>query len=441
MITLLFFLGMFAAGSFLSITKRPIYGLCVHLMCLYFHAPGSWWGSSLPDLRWSFLSAFITLLSVMIHHKKQECVSKTHWLSSPVAKLLLAYVIWVWIQNAWATSFALNYQHSILMSKFLLLIYLIRKCLVNKEDYLSLLVCHIVGNSFWGYIGLSHTSGRFETVPSPGMSDGNLLAIHMGPFILLASFVLLMKLNKYKFALVPFIVVTLNGVFLTQSRGGLVGLVIAGVVAVLFVPKYAKKTFYLYAVVALVGAASILGQTFIERIQNTVGDQETGEVEASAESRIFIAQAQWKIAKQNIIFGHGNQGTLMLARYYLDDKWLTGKGGARARGSHNLTMSILVDGGLVGIFLYYGIFVYILSQFFSQRKNIVSELDGVYMLFLGTGLGVICFLATSQFANSVKLETDIWLIGMASVLIQWIKERKPDTLNSKRKTKYKRRTA
>lgn len=431
---------MFAAGSFLALKKRPIYGLCVHLMCLYLHAPGSWWGSSLPDLRWSFLSALITLLSVMIHHKKETCVSSVHWLSSPVSKLFLVYVLWVWIQNLWAINFDFNYQHSILLSKFLLLIYLIRKCLLNKEDCLALFVCHIVGSSFWGYIGLSHTSGRFESVPSPGMSDGNLLAIHMGPFVLLASFVLLMGLNKYKFALIPFVVLTLNGIFLTQSRGGLVGLVGAGFLSIFFIPKYAKSKFFLYASVALIGAASILGQTFIDRIQNTVGDQETGEVESSAESRIFIAKAQWEIAKENILIGHGNQGTLMLSRYYLDNKWLTGKEGARSRGSHNLTLSILVDGGLVGVVLYFGIFAYILKYFFSQRRNIVNESDGLYMLFLGAGLGIICFLITSQFANSVKLETDIWLMGMASVLIQWIKEKKSNALKVKRKSRFKRRT-
>lgn len=425
MLTLLFFVLGFFTNIFLALTKRPIFGLYAYIMSVYMYAPGSWWGSSLPDLRWAMLSSLVTLISINIHSKKDGAISNILWLKSGEVKFYLAFVVWVWLQNMWALSSHYSMAHSILVTKFLLLIYLIKKSTVNINDYIGIIIANILGCGFWGYLGWTRTGGgRFESVPTPGMSDGNLLSIYMAPFLIMASFVLLAKISNRKYLIIPLVGLTLNAIFLTQSRGAMVGLAVSGLLALFFIPKYTKKLFYVYLVIALTAGAALLGQDFVERMQNTVEDKESGEVEASAASRIFIAKAQLAMASENPIFGYGHRGTLQLSPQYMDDSLLTGKGGSRVRGSHNLTMTVLVDHGLIGIVFYYGGMMLILFKALSYRKEILTSEDPIYIILVGSILGLVCMIVTSQFANSMKLEIDIWCIAMCSVLLSWLEEKK-----------------
>jgi len=425
-ITALGFLCLFFGSILKALAGRPIYGLYAYILTLYMYAPGSWWGASLPDLRWSLMSAVVTLMSIWIYSKpnrRDGGAKNTYdspWYAGAVVKLYFLFVVWVWIQNLWAVGAEVHFEYSIIVTKFLLLIYLVNKAVRSLNDLLSIVVVHIIGCSFFGYIGLTqHAGGRLESVPTPGMSDGNLLSIHMVPFLIAASYVLLLDVGKKKYCLIPFIVLTLNAVFLTESRGAIVGLGCAGLLAVFFIAKKQRKLFTSLAMLALIGGLSLIGEQLLSRLNSTVGDR--GEiVDKSAESRIYIAKAQFRMFKASPFFGHGHRGTLYLSPEYLDQRWLTSSEGKLVRASHNITMSILVDHGLVGLLTYFGAVLAIFYQALSHRSKIINEEKPIYIVLTGCVLGLFAVMVTSQLANSMRLEVGIWFIALCSLILQWL---------------------
>jgi hypothetical protein len=65
-ITALVFVGLYVAGL-VAAFRNPMFGLCAYLWAFYNHPPSRWWGSELPDLRWSLIAAAVTLAAYVIH--------------------------------------------------------------------------------------------------------------------------------------------------------------------------------------------------------------------------------------------------------------------------------------------------------------------------------------------------------------------------------------
>ena len=69
-LTAIAFLAAYFGCLFRAFSKDPKWGLYAYLLAFYAHPVGRWWGQSLPDLRWSFLAALVTLVAVFFSKKK-----------------------------------------------------------------------------------------------------------------------------------------------------------------------------------------------------------------------------------------------------------------------------------------------------------------------------------------------------------------------------------
>jgi O-antigen ligase len=238
---------------------------------------------------------------------------------------------------------------------------------------------------------------------------------------------LLANYGKIKFLAVPFLVLTLNAILLTQSRGGMLGIAVAGLVALFWVPKRSRRMFRLYLVLAVAGGATLMGPQIIERLNSIKVDEESGRREKSAESRLVIIEAQLEMFKLAPLVGQGHRGTLRLSPLYIPEEYMTSaKGGSMVRGSHNLTMSYLVDHGLVGAFLYFSILLIVFIRGIRIRAWLLRSGSNIAILYIGCTLALISVLITSQFSNSMRLEIDVWFIAMLSLLYQWIEKSRQD---------------
>ena len=70
MLSALLFVGTFALLAALALWRYPVCGVYLYIMIFYVHPPSRWWGQSLPDLRWSMLSAAIALLALIVHWRR-----------------------------------------------------------------------------------------------------------------------------------------------------------------------------------------------------------------------------------------------------------------------------------------------------------------------------------------------------------------------------------
>lgn len=71
-LTALGFIGVYAALLVLAFTARPIYGLYAYFWAFYNNPTSRWWGSDIPEFRWSLLAAAATLVALLCAGRPTE---------------------------------------------------------------------------------------------------------------------------------------------------------------------------------------------------------------------------------------------------------------------------------------------------------------------------------------------------------------------------------
>jgi O-antigen ligase len=424
-VTAIGYLIFFFYGLFKTITDKPIWGIYVYFFTFYLHAPSSWWGRSLPDLRWSFIAAIVTLLALFAKREKHALV---FWKYAS-NKLIFLFTLFVIFQSVLVNNVSVHMEYVFLIIKFTVLIFILQNSIKSLDDLRGVVWINLLGSSYLAYVGITQFSGgRLEGLSTAGMSSANQLAQLFGAVLIFLSYTLLGKFDKRSLVKMPFICAILYALFLTESRGALLGLAVVGALAMFFVPKNTKKMFFTFALLALVAGSILMGPQLIERFRSTQAN-EFGEIQdKSARSRFTIIESQWKMVKQSPITGHGNRGTLLLSPYYIPKEYLTAEG---VRSSHNLVMAMLVDHGFIGASLYFlAVFICMKKIFLVRRKMpeiIDSETQELLNLLAGTCLALTYYICVGMASNNKPLEPDIWFLALIPIISSLVEQR----LNSK----------
>ncbi|WP_319574693.1 O-antigen ligase family protein [uncultured Desulfobacter sp.] len=419
-LTVFGFVGLYFSGIYMAFTRHPVWGLLPYCLALYLSPAHNWFGSYLPDLRWSLLASICAVLSIFFNGSKLP--AKTHWLKTGPARIILCYSLWMWIQYPWALSKDMHIEGTVLITKYLLLYYIIYKVLNTDADFFKFFLFNIFGSYYVSTRVLAYSlSGRVEGVGGPGMSDSNTLGMHMSLILIFAAMMLLKKNTIFanrlywrmcQFAIFVSAVYIANAVVQTISRSAVLGLVAGGMLLIVIKHRTVKKKFYLYLVFAFAGLIYFTPYTFWERL-NTITEAVQGEeVEASAYSRLVIASAQWKMFKENI-FGNGHRGTQVLSPYYLGDEYLaTLYTGGRGRSSHCTFLTSLVEQGVPGALLYLMMVFWGIKTIFSYRKK-----DPVmYLYFMGVSASLAAIFVSGIFVDYLKSEVQIYCFAMLASL-------------------------
>ena len=413
-ITALVFLAVFSVGCLVAL-KRPFVGLLLYFFVFYMHPPGKYWGAFLPEIRWTFIVAVVTLLSVIINEK-----NKKRWLQVGETKLLLIFFAYTCLQLFFVEFTEVQKTYVILLFKLILLFFLI-VTLVNTQTRLyQLVIANCLGAAYIGFTALqTHSRGRFEAAGLPGIEDGNLLAIHLIPVIIMASVIILTDLKK-KFLIFLPLAFAANLLFMSGSRGGLAGLFVAGLFFIWFSPKEKKQLVRRWAVVAALLGSALTGPLIIDRVNKVIKADEVEKVDKSAYSRVVIIKGQWEMFKDYPVMGYGHRGTLILSPIYISQEFMTKTAIGGRRASHNITMSFLVDHGILGAGIFFTLILTALAKV-KLVRTAFSENQISSLVLLGATSGLFGLMAASQFSNSKVLEISIWtiaIIGSCSLLIR-----------------------
>ncbi|MBU2883717.1 O-antigen ligase family protein [Psychrosphaera sp. B3R10] len=409
-ITALFFLAIFALGCIYTL-KRPFAGLLLYFFVYYMHPPGKYWGSFIPEMRWTLIVALLTLISTFIHEKDLKA-----WLKPKETKILLLFFGYVCLQLMWVDIPSLHQVYVILLFKLIVLYFLILTLVNTELRLIAVIVANVLGSA---YIGLNaiqtHQRGRFEAAGLPGIEDSNLLSIHLIPIILMSSIIILTNLKRKYFIFIP-LALTANLFFMAGSRGGLVGLLISGLFFIWYSPKEKKAQIRKWALAALVLGSMLVGPLIMERVNQVVKADDTESVDKSAYSRFVIIEGQWGMFKDHLLAGYGHRGTLILSPMYIDEEFMTKTEAGGRRGSHNITMSFLVDHGVIGSLLY---FLFIISTI--KNVKLVQSTFGINsnlsLILLSFVAGLVGVMVASQFSNSKVLEISIWLVALVGASV------------------------
>lgn len=420
-LTAMVFLALFFCGLFKALAGRPIWALYVYFLCVYFHAPTQWWGESLPDLRWSLLASLVATVSLFLYPPQQ----KIRFWVFPENRFLTVLMVFVVAQLGFSLNFDVQMEYVALLFKFILLIFLIQNTVHTIRDIQGVILANVFGAAFLAYHGIvSHTGGRLEGIGTPGMESANQLGQHFALVLLMGSYILLDRFRPWHLLLAGGIGLILIAVFMTESRGVIASLAIAGVLAMYFVPQGIRGKLTLFAVAGLFAGASLMGPQIMERFQGVKSDDNGEIIDPSAASRLVILEAEYNMFKTSPIVGHGHRGTLLLSPLYVTEEYMDhSHGGEGRRASHNTFSGYLVDHGVIGAFLYFSALLICMSRFSLVRGSVPhlgsrdqEQYRRLASLLAGCLLALFTFLMAGMGSNNKKLEGGIWIVALAPVI-------------------------
>jgi hypothetical protein len=405
-ITAIGFILVFMVGSLYTL-KKPLAGILLYFFCFYMHPPGKYWGTFLPEIRWTLIVAILTLISVFIHEK-----NKGDWLKFKESKLLIAFVVFVGLQFPFVLSTEWHQVYFILLVKLLILYFLLITIINTKEKLVMVIVANLIGCAYIGFTALqTHAGGRFERAGLPSINDSNLLAIHVIPIVVAGAFLFLSSAVKKKYWLLMPLAFAGNLIIMTGSRGAIGALAVTGLFLILFSAKEFRGTLIKWGALALLALSFISIDLIMNRIASITEATNTEQVDVSAQSRMVIINAQIAMFKENMLIGNGHRTTLLLSPLYIDKKYLTDTSAGALRASHNLTMSMLADHGIIGATLFFLIVLGTIKSGLSMSKNKEYDRD-LRLIMLGLIGGIVGLMAASQFSNSKVLEITIWMFAL-----------------------------
>lgn len=424
MLTALAFLAGYVTLLGLALVRHPIWGLYAYLASFYIHPPSRWWAQNLPDLRWAFLSAGVTLLAILIHRGKLNA-QRPAWYASLPAVLLIVFVVWLWIQSLWALDVGAHRDASIQFMKYLVAFYFIYRLAETPERMRDILLVHVAGCAYLGMLAQltdNFVDGRLNGVGGPGIDDANTLGMFLGTGLLVAAMLALVERGWRRIFVIVAGPVILNGVVLAASRGAFLGVLVGGFVLFLVKPPQCRRLFWVFTVVGIVGAVSLMDQRFIDRMLSiTAAVEKSEEMDSSAESRWATIEAQLKMFVDYPL-GTGHKGTAVLSPRYLDAKWLTTRPGedesAAARSSHNTLLTALVEQSIPGVAVYLLFVLWGMRSVYlirlRQRTDPAAQLP--YGGAAAAALAVV--LAAGLFTDYLMAEVQVWMVALLAAQLQ-----------------------
>ena len=158
--TALLFLGGYALGLLLTFFRHPIFGLYTYLFTFYMAPNDAWWSRSIPDLRYLLIAGVVAVLATLRLPSETE---RRQWFGTYVGRLLIAWVVYNWLQIGWAVDRDAQIEGAILYSKHLIAFYLMYRFANSAERIRDIAIVHVVGCAWFGYQALGAGGGRLET--------------------------------------------------------------------------------------------------------------------------------------------------------------------------------------------------------------------------------------------------------------------------------------
>ena len=191
------FFSCFIIGCCLAFIRHPIFGLLTYVATYYLHPPSRWWGSTLPDIRWSLVAALATGIAIIINKKKPE-QSRVKEKRSIIFGYSL-FCFWLIIQYSWSLAPETHSELIFLYIKYSALIWIITTTVDSEKHLHWFCWAHILGCTYLGWIAYSeYDGGRFESFGGSDINEANAGALQMVSAILISASIFLIARFKEK---------------------------------------------------------------------------------------------------------------------------------------------------------------------------------------------------------------------------------------------------
>ena len=411
-LTAIIFLLFFVVIVFLTVARNPIYGVMAYVSLLFLDPPDRWWGAVLPDLRWSLVAGFATLIGMAIHKPKTPTLPFGR---HGVVWFVALFILWLIVQMQWVLEPDIHLDLINYYWKYFLAMYLIYRCVDTEQRLRMLLWTFVCGCGYLAYVAYTgYRGGRFDDFGGAGIGEANAGALTLVAGIFVAAALFLREENRGKAVLLLMVPFMVNALIMTISRSGFLALASGGLVFNAFSPPKIRVRVAVLSVLGICGFFVLADPGYWNRIESV--KYRGAEVQGldTGSGRLNILHAQVRMFRDHPL-GCGHHCTMTLSPSYLDEKDLDSGSGQRA--SHNTIMSMLVEHGFVGGIYYALVWGWILTAIRKLRRG--RERLSPLMLTLTTGVAS-CLAAqfvADQFVPYVRYEVRFWMITVLMVML------------------------
>jgi len=415
----LFYLLVVTSGWLVAFWRGPIWALVVYVF-IYFNIPAhQWWGSQVPDLRWSLLAAAVLLTSCMMHGDKLTPRSSSQNLPGVFLLLLL---VWMMAISPFGPDPGRSWNKVYDFFRYVLIFFLINRVIRDFTKYRLFVAMLLVCTFYLSVLAHHYFSGsRLDGVGLPDASDANMLAALV--LLVLPLYVAMFVTEQKWLRLLPLaaMVMVLNMFVMCGSRGAFLGLIVQGGMAL---PILRRQVGLFRALACCLIVVACLFRLMSDQYKDRLlgleqGLQnESGEMGAVSAGRTEI----WKyglLMVRDYPLGAGGGAFRGLSPLYIPGSLLTG--GERA--SHNTYLLVLVEQGGVGLIIYFGfIFALFRILFRAIKQARGKELSATQQKVLyhanAVAIGLAGFWTASFFIDRLYFEGIYLISALVPVLVR-----------------------
>ncbi|MBE0596683.1 MAG: O-antigen ligase family protein [Desulfuromonadales bacterium] len=408
-LTSMLFLLVFLGLGWLSMSKDPVYGIGCYIL-LYFFA-GQWWWQSLPNLPYSKIAIFFTLVGMVSNWNKYKAKAfdypPTKWIFAlgVLSLLIIPFAI---------DSYHHNFYASILW-KNILVFWILIKVVENFEKLNKILYFFICGAFYLSFTAFQqgrNSGGRLEGIGVADGQDSNLCAAALVVAVPIVLSLMYRAKGKEKLFLSAAFVFILNALILYNSRGAFLALVLAAIVLginffrKIFSRKGERVKLTLAAGFAVCAFFYLADQTFWDRMR-TLEDTST---EGSG-YRMLIWQSALDVLA-DYPFGTGADGFTLISHSYIPPEMVSSTG---TRAMHNTYLQALTEYGVIGFLVFLSMIGSVFIYTARARKFLIGEAEKFLPVLFGLEAAFAAHLFAAIFINRLYSEVLYWLPALIAV--------------------------
>jgi hypothetical protein len=415
---ILIYVGLTLQGVF----RHPALIFCVYQCVFFFNPPQRWWGSSLPDLSYSFGIAIILLIFGVKAIFDKNVIRNS--LNNSIIKTLLLFLLIFAFASTQAVFYDLHIEQLEYFIKSFVIIcsaYVLANTIQKVRWYFEAYIVGAFYLSFYTYQIGRNSGDRVVGIGVLDNLDSNSVAASLLPALIIAlHFLFTDKTILRRLYYAAACVFIANALVLINSRGAMLGV---GVGALFYlyqiykassVIKYAKLKALSLVLLALAGGVYVADDSALERFTSIFKvSSENVEVETGATRTHF-----WKAAidmSKDYPLGLGFRGYNAYSASYIPENVNTGRN--RSRSVHSSWFEALSEVGYIGlaVLLY---LVYLSVKLSNSAKTYfkkVNDSNSVLLIFALQGALIATYVSMS-FISRMRGETFVWLLMLVAAL-------------------------
>ncbi len=417
---LIFTMALAYGGAVMSLF-RPFYGLLIYV-CFAILRPEDMWPWSVQGGNFSRIIAGAMMGGWIWHICLTFVTGKGVSFRFGGGKLVVVLFTAFWL---WSVFLSLGAIHQKIAWEYveslakILLPFLVGMTTIDSVKKLKQLAWVIIVSQ--GYVAYElnmYYFGGYNKLRMDGFAglDNNSVAISLVTVIGLSAFMFLHVQKYWQKAIIAgcgaFMV---HAVLFSFSRGGMVAMISCGGVGFLLLKKTMRHYLaFLFAVVAVIYAA---GPEVRDRFLRTFEKNNTGQREASAQSRLDLWKDCWTVIKRDPFMGCAPNHWPTLAHRF---------GWERGKEAHSLWVQTATETGFPGIFMFAGFYLVCMGKLFllilrSKEDDDPWFSDNAKMVIAS----LVGFAISAQFVSLEALEVPYYvaLLGAANLSV-YSKERR-----------------